>query len=96
VSAQQRDWDQLVRVLTPIEREKLRARLDECERDARRAVFGAPGVRDPEHPCDEFDPGEPDGHCGTDGHYMCTECRHADLCERCNESEMRCECEVKP
>ncbi len=44
-------------------------------------IVGMPGVRDPEHPCDVFDPlpeGEhPDGRgdCLSDGHYMCRECR---------------------
>jgi hypothetical protein len=37
---------------------------------------GQPGVRDPEHPCDVFTPGEPDGDCESDGHYVCSECRH--------------------
>jgi hypothetical protein len=35
--------------------------------------------RDVDHPCpsDDFSPGTPDGHCETDGHYMCRECVHA-------------------
>jgi len=38
--------------------------------------FGAPGVRDPEFPCDQFDPGMPEigNTCETDGHYLCQEC----------------------
>lgn len=38
----------------------------------------APGVRDPEAPCEEFAPGEPDtgSKCDTDGHYLCMKCRH--------------------
>jgi len=40
-----------------------------------RSMMGQPGVRDPEYPCDEFVPGLPgNGHCDTDGHYMCAEC----------------------
>ncbi len=42
--------------------------------------IGAPGLRDPEHPCSEFIPintawgNTHSGHCETDGHYMCDEC----------------------
>lgn len=42
--------------------------------------FGDAGVRDPEYPCDVFDPlpdgVRPDGtgDCRGDGHYMCREC----------------------
>lgn len=52
-----------------------------------RSVFGQPGVRDPEGPCDAFDPA-PDidwiglrtsahaaGKCCGDGHYLCLGCR---------------------
>jgi hypothetical protein len=63
-----------------------------CEELARRdrvsslptdAKVGAPGVRDPEHPCDQYDPtpseigahGECEGECETDGHYLCRGCR---------------------
>jgi hypothetical protein len=56
-------------------------------------VFGQPGVRDPDAPCAEFDPGDPDGECRTDGHYMCRECSHAWLCEGCDQIEDRCECQ---
>lgn len=44
-------------------------------------TVGAPGVRDPDAPCDAFEPvGAPfarapgTGDCSTDGHYMCDEC----------------------
>ena len=38
---------------------------------------GAPGVRDPEHPCADYNPtpGGP-GTCNGDGHYLCKGCRH--------------------
>lgn len=41
---------------------------------------GDRGVRDPEHPCSDFEPGAPSerGQCMTDGHYMCHECVHID------------------
>lgn len=41
---------------------------------------GAPGVRDPELPCDSFQPGgtaygkTATGNCETDGHYLCGTC----------------------
>jgi hypothetical protein len=40
--------------------------------------FGDPGIRDPENPCEDFDPGETVAfpQCYGDGHYMCKECRH--------------------
>lgn len=53
-----------------------------------RPVFGQRGVRDPDSPCEEFDPVEGidmlglritaplDGDCWTDGHYLCGGCRH--------------------
>jgi hypothetical protein len=61
-------------------------------------LFGAPGVRDPDYPCEAFDPvpgpeyAPGDGDCDTDGHYMCLECsrvsirrvrRSAEQCEDC-------------
>ena len=43
-----------------------------------RTTFGAPGVRDPEYPCEEYDAlgynGQ--GECMSDGHYECTGCSH--------------------
>jgi hypothetical protein len=56
--------------------------------------IGDPGVRDPDAPCSEFEPGDPDGRCETDGHYMCRECVHGKFCETCDEIEARCECPV--
>jgi hypothetical protein len=53
---------------------------------------GDPGVRDPDAPCTEFEPGEPAGRCETDGHYMCRECVHGRFCETCGEIDARCEC----
>jgi len=39
--------------------------------------FGKPGIRDSDHPCSGFEPGDPGtGSCDTDGHYMCLECKH--------------------
>lgn len=40
--------------------------------------FGAPGVRDPEYPCELFDGKSYDGtgDCESDGHYLCQECSH--------------------
>jgi hypothetical protein len=55
-------------------------------------LFGQAGVRDPDHPCDDFSPGEPRGQCMTDGHYMCLECEHAELCDGCGHIEARCKC----
>ena len=41
-----------------------------------RGVVGAPGVRDPEHPCKQFDTGSTiaSADCDGDGHYLCREC----------------------
>lgn len=38
--------------------------------------FGAPGIRDPEYPCEEFDGRNYDGtgSCKSDGHYLCKGC----------------------
>jgi hypothetical protein len=42
--------------------------------------IGAPNIRDPELPCDEFEPigtiygKDYSGNCETDGHYMCAKC----------------------
>jgi hypothetical protein len=55
-------------------------------------VFGRAGDRDPDAVCDDFTPGVPNGRCSTDGHYMCLECEHAELCEGCKKIEARCEC----
>jgi hypothetical protein len=55
-------------------------------------LFGQAGVRDPDSPCADFEPGEPDGMCSTDGHHMCRECEHAELCEGCGQPDARCEC----
>ena len=43
-----------------------------------RTMLGDPGVRDPEHPCGEFDGYGYDatGRCDSDGHYLCTDCSH--------------------
>lgn len=40
------------------------------------SVVGQPGVRDTANPCVDFDYGEWEGPCDSDGHYMCRECRH--------------------
>lgn len=39
---------------------------------------GTPFVRDQDYPCYVFEPGEPQGNCDTDGHYICAECKHLD------------------
>jgi len=37
--------------------------------------YGAPGVRDPEHRCDMYSPGQPTkGGCQGDGHHLCAGC----------------------
>jgi len=58
-------------------------------------VFGRAGDRDPDAICDDFAPsGEAsgDGHCSTDGHYLCRECEHVKLCQGCRQIEAQCEC----
>lgn len=50
------------------------ARREFQRRRRRGPVFGAPGVRDPAHPCSMFQPGTPAGDCASDGHYLCGEC----------------------
>jgi hypothetical protein len=57
---------------------ELRVAAEEALGVPRVGRFGDPGVRDPENPCDHFDPGETVGNpqCYGDGHYMCKECRH--------------------
>lgn len=60
-----------------------------------RTVVGQPGVRDPEHLCDHFEPGEPHANntCDGDGHYMCFECSHLTLCaDGCGARPVQCEC----
>jgi hypothetical protein len=61
-------------------------RLLEAEVNGRQVV-GMPGVRDPEHPCEEYVPtedadllglwitAEGSGSCDSDGHYLCGGCR---------------------
>lgn len=71
------------------EREMVRVGVD---RLPRLRVIGSAGVRDPDFPCDGFSPGEPDGDCQTDGHYLCHECENAELCETCGQIDDRCEC----
>ncbi len=39
--------------------------------------------RDPDADCDDFEPGAASGQCWTDGHYMCSECRHRDPEHKC-------------
>lgn len=58
------------------------------------ALFGAPGIRDPDAPCPsrEFTRGSPSGECRTDSHYMCRECVHAWFCNGCGQIEDQCEC----
>jgi hypothetical protein len=57
---------------------ELRVAAEEALGVPRVGRFGDPGIRDPESPCDDFDPGETVAfpQCYGDGHYMCKECRH--------------------
>lgn len=36
-------------------------------------TFGSVGLRDPDYPCTEFEPGKRIGSCSSDGHYLCEE-----------------------
>lgn len=58
-----------------------------------RVVFGMPAVRDPEHPCSDFDPGDPSpiASCEGDGHWMCSECARLIVCRECGERLRDCE-----
>jgi len=53
-----------------------------------------PGVRDPEYPCEAFNPGEPAGtECETDGHYICDECIERASCDcGCGNRPSQCAC----
>lgn len=44
-----------------------------------RRTIGSPGARDPEFPCDAYEPGEPSGDCEADGHYLCRGCVRLDV-----------------
>jgi hypothetical protein len=56
-----------------------------------RTMFGQRGVRDPEHPCEMFDPVDDidwlglsieapgTGSCDSDGHYLCNGCSHLSM-----------------
>ena len=73
------------------------ADLPQPKQVVRLRVFGRAGDRDPDAICDDFTPvpsGEAvgDGRCSTDGHYLCRECEHVELCEGCRQIEARCEC----
>ena len=37
-------------------------------------VWGVAGIRDRDHPCELFSPGEPAGDCEGDGHCLCRGC----------------------
>lgn len=40
-------------------------------------VTHVPGIRDTQCPCFEYEPGPAvDGTCETDGHYVCSDCKH--------------------
>lgn len=49
---------------------------DALEGEGKKGSLGDLGVRDPDFPCDLFDPGprKLSGDCGGDGHYLCNEC----------------------
>ena len=60
-----------------------------------RSAVGQPRVRDPEYPCDVFEPGQPrpNNDCDGDGHYMCRECARLTLCaDGCGQRREQCEC----
>ena len=45
----------------------------------KKAPVGAPYVRDPDYPCDCYEPGICKAGawiCQGDGHYLCSDCRH--------------------
>lgn len=44
--------------------------------NGRQGHVGAPGIRDPEHPCELFDGLGYNGRgdCHSDGHWLCTDC----------------------
>lgn len=60
-----------------------------------RVVFGMPRVRDPDHPCDQFEPGDPSvtNSCQGDGHYMCLECGLMLVCF-CGNRHENCTCPI--
>lgn len=43
-----------------------------------RPLVGTPGIRDVDHPCEEYDGKGYDGRgrCDSDGHYECVNCSH--------------------
>lgn len=59
-----------------------------------KAYVGQRGVRDPEFPCEGFEPGKPtiSGRCETDGHYVCDECVERATCGGCGKRPTQCEC----
>ena len=59
--------------------------FDKCDNGLRRwwsarGGVGDRGIRDPEAPCNDFDPSPPQlgdfRDCESDGHYLCKECKH--------------------
>lgn len=58
---------------------ELRGAASAAARAAEAQQLGAKGVRDPAHPCEQYEPGEPlfAAGCETDGHYLCPGCRRA-------------------
>jgi hypothetical protein len=46
------------------------------QEELRRGHLGAPGLRDPDFPCEGYEPGESRAaaDCETDGHYLCAGC----------------------
>lgn len=55
--------------------------------------IGAPNLRDPECPCEDFEPigtiygKDYQGECETDGHYMCAKCVHREPLKEVVENE---------
>ena len=62
------------------ELEQLQLAIDARLVQLRAGRLGAPGVRDPDSPCESYDPSERKlgvfADCETDGHYLCEGCCH--------------------
>jgi hypothetical protein len=59
--------------------EQLQREIDARLVQLRAGRLGAPGVRDPNAPCENYDPSDKQGalaNCETDGHYLCEGCCH--------------------
>lgn len=54
-----------------------------------RVAFGDAGVRDPENPCESFEP-VATKDCAGDGHYMCRECARLRACQSGGHKHNNC------